>query len=121
MNTDYKGKFGVFHCAHPSNGGAGWRWVAVIRSVVFPGSIRVNPCPSVVSTECFRLRAGLKMVASAILADVEPGLPARRNGVAAKKTTGPFGRFTQPAFFPGGKMPPSTAGRMPAATFSDRL
>jgi hypothetical protein len=57
------------------------------------------------------LRAGLKMVASAILADVEPGLPARRNRVAAKKTTGPFGRFTHPAFFPGGKMPPSTAGR----------
>jgi hypothetical protein len=57
------------------------------------------------------VKAGLKMVAAAILADVEPGLPARCNRVAAKITTGLFGRFNHPAFFPGGKMPPSTAGR----------
>ena len=61
------------------------------------------------------------MVASAILADVEPGLPARRNRVAAKKTAGSFGRFTRTAFFPGGKMPLLRQAGMPAATFSDSL
>src|SRR5450759_2283852 len=68
-----------------------------------------------------RLRACLKKVASAILADVEPWLPARRNGVATGQTTVKSERFALHAVFPGGKMPPSTAGRRPAATFSDRL
>jgi hypothetical protein len=70
-------------------------------------------------SEC--LRACLKMVASAILADVEPVRPARRkqrllainlvkSGVSGRRTV-----------FPDGKMPTSTAGGTPAATFSDRL
>src|ERR1035441_9044104 len=57
------------------------------------------------------IRAGLKMVASAILADVEPGLPARRNCVAPGKVMVKCERFDRWTVFPGGKMPPSTAGK----------
>jgi hypothetical protein len=57
------------------------------------------------------LRAGLKTVASAILADVEPGLPARRNRVATGKTIGGFERSIIRTVFPGGGTPPSTAGK----------
>ena len=57
------------------------------------------------------LRACLKMVASAILADVEPGLPARRNCVATGKVMVKCERFDRWTVFPGGKMPPSTAGK----------
>ena len=57
------------------------------------------------------LRACLKIVASAILADVEPRLPARRNRVAMKKIIVTMKRFNLRAILPGGKMPPSTAGR----------
>jgi len=51
------------------------------------------------------------MVASAILADVEPWLPARRNRVATWKTTVKPELSTLRTFFPGGKMPPSAAGK----------
>ena len=57
------------------------------------------------------VRACLKMVASAILADVEPGLPARRNCVATGKVMVKCERFDRWTVFPGGKMPPSTAGK----------
>jgi hypothetical protein len=53
----------------------------------------------------------LKLVASAILADVEPWLPARRNCVASEKAMVKSKRFASRTFFPGGKMPPSTAGK----------
>jgi len=56
-------------------------------------------------------RGCLKIVASAILADVKLWLPARRNRLAIGKTTVESGRFTLRTLFPGGKMPPSTAGR----------
>ena len=62
-------------------------------------------------TASFRLRACLKMVASAILADVELGLPARRNCVATGKVMMKCERFDRWTVFPGGKMPPSTAGK----------
>src|ERR1035437_8442118 len=55
--------------------------------------------------------ACLKQVASVILADVEPWLPARRNGVATGQTTVASERFALRAVFPDGKMPPSTAGK----------
>jgi len=58
-----------------------------------------------------KLSVCAKIVASAILADVEPWLPARRNRVATGKTTFKSGRFILRTLFPGGKMPPSTAGR----------
>jgi len=51
------------------------------------------------------------MVASAILADVEPGLPARRNCVAMGKVMMKCERFDRWTIFTGGKMPPSTAGK----------
>ena len=57
------------------------------------------------------LKASLKKVASAILADVEPRLPARRTGVATRKPQVESERFARRAVFPGGKMPPSTAGK----------
>ena len=57
------------------------------------------------------LRACLKMVASAILADVEPRFPTRRDGVCKGKTVVVIERCYARRFFPGGKMPPSTAGR----------
>jgi len=68
-------------------------------------------CFVVDSSAWFRLRACLKMVASAILADVEPGLPARRNGVATGKVMVKCERFDRWTVFPGGKMPPFTAGK----------
>ena len=51
------------------------------------------------------------MVASAILADVEPGLPARRNCVAPGKVMVKCERFDRWTVFPDGKMPPSMAGK----------
>jgi hypothetical protein len=57
------------------------------------------------------LRACLKKVASAILADVEPWLPARRIGVATDETSVNPKRFARRSFFPGGRMPPSMAGK----------
>jgi hypothetical protein len=63
------------------------------------------------SGDVLSLRACLKTVASAILADVEPGLPARRDCVATGKTIGRCGRSIIPTVFPGGRMPPSTAGK----------
>jgi hypothetical protein len=57
------------------------------------------------------LSAGLKKVASAILADVEPWLPARRIGAATDQTSVNSERFTLRSSFPGGRMPPSTAGK----------
>jgi hypothetical protein len=56
-------------------------------------------------------RACLKKVASAILADVEPGLPARRNGAASETDMVKSRRFASQTVYPGGKMPPSTAGK----------
>ena len=79
MNTDRQGGFGAVQCAHRTVAPG-----AVIGGVIFPGSIRVNPCPSVVSTASFPL----KKVASAILADVEPGFPARRMGRGSGETSG---------------------------------
>jgi hypothetical protein len=51
------------------------------------------------------------IVASAILAYVEPGLPARRISVATDETLINPKRFAQRRLFPGGRMPPSTAGK----------
>jgi len=51
------------------------------------------------------------MVASVILADVEPWLPARRNGGAMETTFVTHQRFILRTIFPGGRMPPSTAGK----------
>ena len=45
------------------------------------------------------------------MADVEPGLPARRNCVATGKVMVKCERFDRWMVFPGGKMPPSTAGK----------
>ena len=67
------------------------------------------------------LRACLKYVASAILADGESWLPARRKGDATEEATVKSKRFALRAFFPDGKMPASTAGRDARPTFSDRL
>jgi hypothetical protein len=58
-----------------------------------------------------RFRGCLKKVASAILADVEPWLPARRTGVTTNETPVNSERFARRSFFPGGRMPPSTAGK----------
>jgi len=57
------------------------------------------------------MKACLKNVASAILADVEPWLPARRIGAAMDGAFPDLKRISQRSFFPGGKMPPSTAGK----------
>jgi uncharacterized protein (DUF885 family) len=57
------------------------------------------------------LSAYLKKVASAILADVEPWLPARRIGVATEETSVNPKLFARRKPFPGGRMPPSTAGK----------
>jgi hypothetical protein len=57
------------------------------------------------------LRGCLKTVASAILADVATGLPARRIGVTTDETSVNPERFARRSFFPGGRMPPSTTGR----------
>ena len=57
------------------------------------------------------MRAGLKSVASAILADVEPWLPARRISAAMAQALVKSERFAWRSFFPGGRMPPSTAGK----------
>jgi hypothetical protein len=70
------------------------------------------PNPDPVGTDGLSgIRACLKKVASAILADVEPGLPARRIGVDMDKTLANSERFARRTFFPGGSMPPSTAGK----------
>jgi hypothetical protein len=54
----------------------------------------------------------LGSVASAILADVEPGLPARRDRVAIGNIIGSrCERSILCTVFPGGRMPPSTAGK----------
>ncbi len=59
-----------------------------------------------------KVRAGLKMVASASLADVEPGFqPGGGGGVATVKRVVMPSHFRRPWFFPDGKMPSSTAGR----------
>jgi arylsulfatase A-like enzyme len=63
------------------------------------------------STIVPNLGACLKMVASAILADVEPWLPARRNNVEIEPAAAHFKPATAREIFPGGRMPPSTAGR----------
>jgi len=60
-----------------------------------------------------------RIVASAILADVEPGAsrPAEKAVIPVKRERSRENERS----FPGGKMPPSTAGGTPAATFSDTL
>jgi hypothetical protein len=52
----------------------------------------------------------LKMVVSAILAGAELWPPARWKRVATRKITDNIERQTMRMIFPGGKMPPSTAG-----------
>jgi len=56
------------------------------------------------------------MVASAILADVEPGLPARRNGVATGKVMVKCERFDRWTVFPGSEPPPPFVGADACAT-----
>jgi len=63
----------------------------------------------------------LKIVASAILADVEPGVPPGGK-TSHRSQLGDIGTFPQcERIFPGGKMPPSTAGGTPAATLLSLL
>jgi hypothetical protein len=60
-------------------------------------------------------------VASAILADVEPGiLPGGKTSAQAEAKQTPSAPDTSIAN-PGGKMPPSTAGKMPATTTTAAL
>ena len=57
------------------------------------------------------IRACPKIVASAILADAGPELSARRLSVVIEKTPVIIAHITLRMLFPGGKMPPSTAGK----------
>ena len=63
---------------------------------------------------CFRiitsLRACLKTVASAILADVEPGFQPGEKSLALEKAQQNMGAHVMRAIPPGGKLPPSAAG-----------
>jgi hypothetical protein len=58
-----------------------------------------------------------KNVASAILADVEPWLPARWKRCRLKAGLENMNIKVTRAAFPGGKMPSSTAGEAPTVTF----
>jgi len=67
-------------------------------------------------------KACLRIVVSAIPADVEPVRPARRKKASSQSQPFRMKVFPQgERSFPGGKLPPSTAGGTPAATFSDML
>jgi hypothetical protein len=57
----------------------------------------------------------LKKVASAILADVEPWLPARRTGMTTNEPPVISERFARRSFFPGGRLPACRRGRHLAA------
>jgi hypothetical protein len=66
------------------------------------------------------LRAFLKIVASAILADVEPWLPARRKQPGHLQSPVKYGALVVRTIFPGGMMPPSATGREARGYFSNR-
>jgi len=68
-----------------------------------------------VKNACEMLRARLARVAAGILPAVEPGFQPGGSGVESLKA------MEESAINSGGKMPPSTAGRMPAATAKDMV
>jgi len=57
-----------------------------------------------------------KHVAAGILPAVEPGVPPGGKGAGRKENTNKLSATVSSSVYPGGRMPPSTAGRMPAAT-----
>jgi hypothetical protein len=60
------------------------------------------------------------MLEAAILADVKPVRPARRKQRLLAINPAKSGVSAKRMVFPDGKMPTSTAGGTPAATFSDK-
>jgi beta-galactosidase len=62
------------------------------------------------------LRAVARTVAAGILPDVEPGFQPGGAGVGGAGRVASADRKVESGASPGGRMPPSTAGRMPAAT-----
>jgi xanthine dehydrogenase small subunit len=72
-----------------------------------------------VKNACEILRARLAPVAAGILPAVKLGFQPSGQGVDGKECVQNLQATESPCASPGGKMPPSTAGRMPAATAED--
>ena len=64
------------------------------------------------------VKAGETNVASAILADVEPGILPGGENIRSRRSVHNFGDSIESCAKPGGKMPPSTSARMADATLT---
>lgn len=95
--------------------GLGANWVTFV-SARAPGTGAAKPLTAHTANRHNRLVVVFvvviaKNVASAILADAEPWLPARRDRVVRGKIALKLEHFARRAVFRGGKKPPSMAGR----------